>query len=99
MERAGGQAVQSGTGRLARGVGSAVVVLSGHRGDRAQGGRALEYATDDFGIAQLPGAAGDAEKQDRYLARSANWVNTFNLAATWSPATARACSRLAITAR
>lgn len=38
----------------------------------------LEYATDDFGIAQFAQAVGDTEKHDTYLARSANWVNTFN---------------------
>jgi predicted alpha-1,2-mannosidase len=38
----------------------------------------LEYATDDFGIAQFAAALGDTEKHDRYLLRSANWANTFN---------------------
>jgi predicted alpha-1,2-mannosidase len=38
----------------------------------------LEYATDDFGIAQFAAALGDTEKHDRYLLRSASWANTFN---------------------
>jgi predicted alpha-1,2-mannosidase len=38
----------------------------------------LEYATDDFGIAQFAQALGDTEKHDTYLARAANWANTFN---------------------
>ena len=38
----------------------------------------LEYATDDFGIAQLAVALGDAARRDAYLRRAANWVNTFN---------------------
>jgi predicted alpha-1,2-mannosidase len=38
----------------------------------------LEYATDDFGIAQFAAALGDTEKHERYLRRSANWANTFN---------------------
>jgi predicted alpha-1,2-mannosidase len=38
----------------------------------------LEYATDDFGIAQFAAALGDTEKRDRYLRRSTNWANTFN---------------------
>jgi predicted alpha-1,2-mannosidase len=38
----------------------------------------LEYATDDFGIAQFAAALGDTEQRDRYLRRSTNWANTFN---------------------
>ena len=39
----------------------------------------LEYATDDFSIAQLAAALGEADVRDRYLARAANWRNL------WSP--------------
>src|SRR5207302_3562588 len=38
----------------------------------------LEYATDDFGIAQFARALGDGARYDTYLRRSANWTNTFN---------------------
>jgi predicted alpha-1,2-mannosidase len=38
----------------------------------------LEYATDDFGIAQFAQALGDVQTHDTYLARSGNWTNTFN---------------------
>jgi predicted alpha-1,2-mannosidase len=40
----------------------------------------LEYAADDFGIAQLAGALGDDATRQRYLGRAANWANTFNSA-------------------
>jgi putative alpha-1,2-mannosidase len=38
----------------------------------------LEYAADDFGIAQLAGFLGQTARRDAYLRRAANWVNTFN---------------------
>jgi predicted alpha-1,2-mannosidase len=38
----------------------------------------LEYATDDFALAQLAGALGREDLFDRYSARAANWSNTFN---------------------
>jgi predicted alpha-1,2-mannosidase len=38
----------------------------------------LEYATDDFGIAQLAGFLGDGARRDAYLRRAAGWVQTFN---------------------
>ena len=38
----------------------------------------LDYATDDFGIAQFAAALGDADKRDLYLRRAGNWANTFN---------------------
>ena len=40
----------------------------------------LEYAIDDFAIAQLAAATDHGEMRDRYLARAANWRNL------WSPA-------------
>jgi predicted alpha-1,2-mannosidase len=38
----------------------------------------LEYATDDFAIAQFAGLLGDTSRRDLYLQRAANWVKTFN---------------------
>jgi predicted alpha-1,2-mannosidase len=38
----------------------------------------LEYATDDFSIAQFAHALGREDVYDRYAARAANWSNTFN---------------------
>ena len=38
----------------------------------------LEYAADDFGIAQLAGFLGQTAMRDAYLSRAAKWVNTFN---------------------
>jgi predicted alpha-1,2-mannosidase len=38
----------------------------------------LEYATDDFAIARLASALGREDVAERYLARAANWVNTFD---------------------
>ena len=38
----------------------------------------LEYAADDFGIAQLAGFLGKSAMRDAYLSRAANWVSTFN---------------------
>jgi len=40
----------------------------------------LEYAIDDFAIAQLAAATGHTDLRDRYLARAGNWRNL------WSPA-------------
>jgi predicted alpha-1,2-mannosidase len=38
----------------------------------------LEYATDDFAIAQFAAALGDVEKSARYARRAAQWANTFD---------------------
>ena len=38
----------------------------------------LEYAADDFAIAQLAGALGQWAMRDAYLLRAASWTNTFN---------------------
>jgi predicted alpha-1,2-mannosidase len=38
----------------------------------------LEYATDDFALAQFAQALGDSAKRETYLRRAANWANTFN---------------------
>jgi predicted alpha-1,2-mannosidase len=38
----------------------------------------LEYAADDFGIAQLASALGQSDLHTIYQARAAQWVNTFN---------------------
>lgn len=38
----------------------------------------LEYAIDDFAIAQFAAALGDTATRDRYLARAGQWRNTFN---------------------
>ncbi len=38
----------------------------------------LEYATDDFAIAQFAKELGNTAVYDEYLQRSANWVNVFN---------------------
>jgi predicted alpha-1,2-mannosidase len=38
----------------------------------------LEYAIDDFAIAQFANALGEFDKRDNYLLRASNWVNTFN---------------------
>ncbi len=41
----------------------------------------LEYATADFGIAQIAKAAGDSANYQKFLLRSQNWTNVFNTAA------------------
>jgi predicted alpha-1,2-mannosidase len=41
----------------------------------------LEYATADFGIAQIAKAAGDDANYQKFLLRSQNWTNVFNTAA------------------
>ena len=41
----------------------------------------LEYATADFGIAQIAKAAGDNTTYQQFLLRSQNWTNVFNTAA------------------
>jgi predicted alpha-1,2-mannosidase len=38
----------------------------------------LEYASDDFALAQFASALGRDDLHDRYLERSGNWRNTFN---------------------
>jgi predicted alpha-1,2-mannosidase len=38
----------------------------------------LEYATDDFSVAQFARAVGREDVYDRYAARAANWTNTFD---------------------
>jgi len=38
----------------------------------------LEYATDDFGLAQFARALGREDLYDRYVSRAANWTNTFD---------------------
>ena len=38
----------------------------------------LEYATDDFALAQLASTLARSDLQQRYAARAANWRNTFN---------------------
>ena len=38
----------------------------------------LEYANDDFALAQFAKALGDANKHQTYLIRSGNWRNIFN---------------------
>jgi predicted alpha-1,2-mannosidase len=38
----------------------------------------LEYANDDFALAQLARALGDTKKYELYLSRSGNWRNVFN---------------------
>jgi predicted alpha-1,2-mannosidase len=43
-----------------------------------QGSLNLEYANDDFAIAQLALALGDEEKYQAYLKRSENWKNIFD---------------------
>ncbi|MDN6428832.1 MAG: GH92 family glycosyl hydrolase, partial [Propionibacterium sp.] len=40
--------------------------------------RTLEYATDDFAIAQLARRLGDADAQALFSQRSQNWMNIFN---------------------
>lgn len=40
----------------------------------------LDYATDDFCIAQLGKAAGDSHTYDAYMARAGNWRHLFNSA-------------------
>ena len=49
-----------------------------------QGGSAsitLEYAVDDFAVAQLAHALGQADMRDRYLARAGNWKNLWSTSA------------------
>jgi len=38
----------------------------------------LEYATDDFGLAQFARALGREDLYDQYVSRAANWTNTFD---------------------
>jgi predicted alpha-1,2-mannosidase len=38
----------------------------------------LEYATDDFALAQFARALGRQDLYDRYASRAANWTNTFD---------------------
>ncbi|MFD7436108.1 GH92 family glycosyl hydrolase [Streptomyces sp. NPDC059861] len=40
--------------------------------------KTLEYAVDDFGIAQLAKRLGDKAAYDRYMARAQNWQNVFD---------------------
>lgn len=40
----------------------------------------LEYANDDFAIAQFANALGDSKDYTTYLQRSGNWQNVFNVA-------------------
>lgn len=40
----------------------------------------LEYASDDFSIAQLAKSLGDSATYQRYLGRSQNWANVFDTA-------------------
>ena len=47
----------------------------------------LEYATDDFSIARLAAALGDAADHDAFLARGAYWRNVFDPARTANGAT------------
>jgi predicted alpha-1,2-mannosidase len=42
----------------------------------------LEYAIDDFAIAQLAGALGDAQTHDQFMARAGYWRNVFDASRT-----------------
>ncbi|WP_246267590.1 GH92 family glycosyl hydrolase [Nonomuraea typhae] len=43
----------------------------------------LEYATADFGIAQLAGRLGDTATRDDFMTRAQSWQNTYNPANGW----------------
>src|SRR5690606_2483853 len=47
------------------------------KGDSATS-KTLEYAVDDFGIAQLARRLGDKKTYDRYMVRAQNWQNVFD---------------------
>jgi predicted alpha-1,2-mannosidase len=47
------------------------------------GSETLEYAIDDFAIAQLSAAAGDAATTRTFLGRAQNWKNLINAATGW----------------
>jgi predicted alpha-1,2-mannosidase len=49
----------------------------------------LEYATDDFALAQFARALGRDDLYARYMARSANWSNTFDAATGYVRSRAR----------
>jgi predicted alpha-1,2-mannosidase len=52
-------------------------MIENAKGDFATS-RVLEYATDDFAIAQLAGRLGDKQAYDFFSARSQNWMNVFD---------------------
>ncbi|MFF6814105.1 GH92 family glycosyl hydrolase [Streptomyces sp. NPDC012403] len=51
--------------------------IENRKGDSATS-KTLEYAVDDFGIAQLARRLGDQETYDRYMVRAQNWQNLFD---------------------
>ncbi|MFC5959012.1 GH92 family glycosyl hydrolase [Streptomyces pratens] len=51
--------------------------IENRKGDSATS-KTLEYAVDDFGIAQLAGRLGDRATYDRYMVRAQNWQNVFD---------------------
>ncbi|GHH94280.1 GH92 family glycosyl hydrolase [Streptomyces capillispiralis] len=51
--------------------------VESRKGDSATS-KTLEYAVDDFGIAQLARRLGDRETYDRYMVRAQNWRNVFD---------------------
>lgn len=51
--------------------------------DRIAASRTLEYASDDFAIAQLARALGDTADADRFTKRAGNWQNLFDPVTKW----------------
>lgn len=51
--------------------------IENRKGDSATS-KTLEYAIDDFGIAQLAGRLGDRAAYDRFMTRAQSWQNIFD---------------------
>ncbi len=51
--------------------------------DRIAASRTLEYASDDFAIAQLARALGDTANADAFTKRAGNWQNLFDPETKW----------------
>ncbi|MBQ1091926.1 GH92 family glycosyl hydrolase [Streptomyces sp. B93] len=57
---------------------TSVGFIENRKGDSATS-KTLEYAVDDFGIAQLARRLGDRATHDRFMARAQNWQNVFDV--------------------